>query len=605
MAHIAEKNMQSGSLADPESLWQRRLQRFWRDYQWPLLLGLEFILLVLGYVGFAKYTAALSESLSPLDLFYLTLQLITMESGAVSGPISWELEVARLLIPAVTAYTAVKTFAIIFRRQIQSIKLWFIRDHVVICGLGRKGFLLANNFRDRGETVVVIEQNEKDDRVELCREQGIIVLVGDATDIELLRKAAVHKAKWLVSVCGDDGSNAEVAVRAQELSSDRRRRVLTCIIHIVDPQLCALLREREIGAERLSAFRLELFNVFDRGARILLQEYPTFSETGQTQSCPPHLLVIGLGGMGESLVLHAARDWRDRHPSGEQRLRITVIDREAGWKAESLSVRYPRLAQVSELLPRQMEVRSPEFLRAEFLHNSQGQCDVDVVYVCLDNDSLGLHAGLTLLQQVRGHKIPIVIRMAEDAGLATLLRGGRDSGDAFENLHAFGLLDRICTVDVVLGGTHETLACATHEEYIRHQRQLGHTSETNPVLVPWDSLPESVKESNRRQVDHIGTKLKAVGYGIAPLTDWDAASFEFTPQEVQLMAQMEHERWSEELFLDGWTYAEGPKNPDKKTHPALVSWEALPETDKETNRTAVRELPAFLARAGLQVYRLK
>ena len=605
MSHFMGNKTRIGSLFHPTSLWRKRLQRLWRDYQWPVLLGLELVLLMLGYVGFTKYTAALGESLSPLDLCYLTLQLIAMESGAVSGPVSWELEVARLLIPAVTAYTAVKAFAIIFRNQVQSIRLWFTRDHVVVCGLGRKGLLLADHFCERGERVVVIEQDESNDRLEPCRERGAIVLVGDVADIDMLRKAAVHRAKWLVSVCGDDGVNAEVAVRAQELAGDRKRGVLTCVIHIVDPQLCALLREREIGTEKVSTFRLELFNVFDRGARILLQEYPAFSGTGQARNHPPHLLVVGLGGMGESLVVQAARDWQDRHPSAGQRLRITVIDREAVWKSESLSVRYPRLGQACELFPRQMDIRSPEFQRAEFLYDSQGLCDVDMVYICLDNDSLGLHAGLTLLHRLRQQKIPIVVRMAEDAGLATLLRGGHDSKDAFQGLHAFGLLDRICTADLVLGGSHEILARAFHEEYVRHQEQLGQTPQTNPVMVAWESLPERLKESNRRQVDHIGMKLKAIGYGIAPLTDWDATSFEFTPQEVQLMARMEHERRSEELRLDGWTYATGAENPTKKTHPDLVSWEALPEPDKEKNRSAVRELPGFLARAGLQIYRLK
>jgi hypothetical protein len=71
------------------------------------------------------------------------------------------------------------------------------------------------------------------------------------------------------------------------------------------------------------------------------------------------------------------------------------------------------------------------------------------------------------------------------------------------------------------------------------------------------------------------------------------------------MARMEHERWYEELRLDGWTYAPGPKNPSVKTHPDLVSWEALPDLEKEKNRVTVRELPGFLARAGFQIYRLR
>lgn len=586
-------------------LWRRRVQRWWQDYQWSLVGGVWLVALYLGYIGFAKHATAMRESSSPLDLLYLTLQLISMSSGAVSGPISWELEVARLLIPALTVYTAARAFAALFRQQVQLARLWFIRDHVVICGASHKGFLLAKGFRERGDKVVIIERDEDNDLLEQCRARGAIVLNGDATDIALLRQAAVHKAKCLIAVCGDDGTNAEIAVRAQELTGDLKRGALTCIIHMVDPQLCDLLKEWEIGIEKASTFRLELFNVFDRGARLLLQEVPAFSTVGEEQICPPHLLVVGLGRLGESLVVHAAKGWQEKRLSPDQRLRITVVDREADWKCEALDVRYPGMATVCDLVPRQMDVRSPEFQHAEFLYDSQHLCDIDRVCICLDDDSLGLHTGLTLLRQIRQHKIPIVVRMVEDAGLATLLRGGYDSKGAFENLHTFGLLDRTCTPDLVLGGTHEILARAVHEEYVRHQDQLGETPRTNPLMVPWDSLPKSKKESNRRQVDHIGTKLEAIGCGIARLTDWDAVSFQFTPDEIELMARMEHERWCKELRRDGWTYVPGPKNPDKKTHPDLVSWEALPDSEKEKNRNTVRELPGFLTRAGFQVRRLE
>jgi hypothetical protein len=124
-------------------------------------------------------------------------------------------------------------------------------------------------------------------------------------------------------------------------------------------------------------------------------------------------------------------------------------------------------------------------------------------------------------------------------------------------------------------------------------------------MVPWEELPESLKESNRHQASHIGTKLHAVGCGIAPLTDWEAELFEFTAEEIERMSKMERARWNEERLREGWHYAPGPKNIEKKTTPYLVSWEQLPEDIKELDRNMVRGLPAFLARAGFQIYRTK
>ena len=582
-------------------LWRARAQQWWQDYQWFVVGGLWLVALVLGYVGFARHFAALGETRSPLDLFYLTLQLFVLESGSIPGPKGWELELARLLAPGVAGYTVMQALALIFSEQLQLLRVRFASDHVVICGLGRKGYLLARGFRERGARVVVIEQNEGNDLIAQCREQGAIVLIGNATNEELLRQARLPKAKYVISVCGDDGTNAEVAVHARELVGDRGGRALTSFVHIVDPQLCELLRERELATEGADVFRLEFFNVFDRGARALLTEYPAFGEAPG----PAHLLVVGLGGMGEGLVLHAARSWRTRHAPTDERLRVTIIDREAERKVGSLCLRYPQLEKVCELVSLQMDVCWPQFQSAQFLFDSCGRCDVTTVYVCLDNNSLGLSVGLTLLQRLGGESIPIVVRMTHDAGLANLLRGVDGERGALGNLHAFGLLDRTCTPDLLLGGTHEIVARATHEEYIRQQESLGETPKTNPSMVPWNELPESLQESNRHQADHTGLKLRAVGCAITALTDWDAEQFEFTPEEVELMANLEHQRFVEERLREAWTYAAGPRDVARKTSPDLVPWDKLPEPEREKDRKEIRGLPLFVARAGFQIYRPK
>ena len=149
-----------------------------------------------------------------------------------------------------------------------------LRGHVVICGLGRKGLILARGFLDRGQAVVVIEQDAENDLVRQCRDLGGVVLLGDATERWLLRKAAVPRASCLFALCGDDGVNAEVAVHAAALVADRSGPPLACVLHIFDAQLCALLRERELDASSAGRLRLEFFNTFELGARVLLEENP-------------------------------------------------------------------------------------------------------------------------------------------------------------------------------------------------------------------------------------------------------------------------------------------------------------------------------------------
>jgi hypothetical protein len=578
---------------------QPRVHRWWSHNQWLLTGSAWLIALALGYAGFAQHAISTGQMQTPWDLLYRTLQLIPMSSGAITGPVSWEMNVARLLIPFLTAFTAVQAFVALFQQHANLIRLKFMRNHLVICGLSHKGLLLTNSFRNRGDQVVVIEKNGSNPLLEQCRMHGAIVLMGNATDRDILSKAAVSRAKAVIAVSESDGVNTEIALTVREMSRERTGSVLTCIVHIVDPQLYTLFREREIEMEAGSTFRLELFNVYSRGAILLLSDLPYFSAIEKRDRY--HMVVIGLGMMGESLVANAVRLWHDDHAQANKSLQITVVDREAIKKCNSLSVRYLRLKDYCEFIACQMDIQDVEFQSGHFLSSSQDLAEVDCFCVCLDDDSLGIYTGLVLLQLTRAYGIPIIVRVSKIAGLARFLNECHESHSTFKHLFAFGLLERTCTPDLLLRGTHEILAQTIHEEYILRQRQHIKDVHHADSILPWEMLPEHLKESNRQQADRIGLKLNSIGYMIAPLTDWEAVSFEFTPEEIELMAQMEHEDWTKQLKSEGWTYSPMVKNPDKKTHPDLVSWVELTETEKEKNRSTVQEIPRFLARAGFQV----
>jgi hypothetical protein len=148
----------------------------------------------------------------------------------------------------------------------------------------------------------------------------------------------------------------------------------------------------------------------------------------------------------------------------------------------------------------------------------------------------------------------------------------------------------------------EAIARAIHAEYVRKQEARGETKEINPGMIDWGRLPEHVKESNRAQALHIAEKLKAIDCIITELDDREPGEFKFTPEEIEQLARMEHERWVEERLANGWTA--GPKNIDEKTTPwLLVPYEDLPDEEQEKDRESVRGIPRFLAEVGLAVGR--
>jgi hypothetical protein len=191
--------------------------------------------------------------------------------------------------------------------------------------------------------------------------------------------------------------------------------------------------------------------------------------------------------------------------------------------------------------------------------------------------------------------------MTQDQGLAALI----DEFTHSHQLHAFRMINSTCRRAVILNESQDILARAIHEAYVNKQWREGQRAPENANLVAWEMLPEEMKDSNRQQADHIAVKLRAIGYSAHPVSRDESTAFEFTTEEVELLAEMEHRRWHAERLLAGWSYDPGTRDLERKTNPYLVDWEQLPEQIKDYDRHTVREIPAFLAKAGFEIRRLK
>ena len=91
-----------------------------------------------------------------------------------------------------------------------------LRDHVIVCGLGRMGHLVCAEFSAMGLPFVVVD-----------REAGVlegfqmahgITLHGDATSDEVLRQAGVERARVLVTAAASDADNLYITMSARLLS---------------------------------------------------------------------------------------------------------------------------------------------------------------------------------------------------------------------------------------------------------------------------------------------------------------------------------------------------------------------------------------------------
>jgi hypothetical protein len=163
------------------------------------------------------------------------------------------------------------------------------------------------------------------------------------------------------------------------------------------------------------------------------------------------------------------------------------------------------------------------------------------------------------------------------------------------------MFSRLVVRDVLLGAAREVLAKAIHEEHLKDQD--GKRSTSDPSMQPWDTLAENFRESNRRQADHIPEKLSKVGFGFAPVVGRRPVIIGFTKQEIETMAELEHERWVSERQTDGWIYNK-ERIPEKKLSPYLIPWNELTDEVKEWDRRSVKSMPALLAKAKFEIYKM-
>ena len=156
----------------------------------------------------------------------------------------------------------------------------------------------------------------------------------------------------------------------------------------------------------------------------------------------------------------------------------------------------------------------------------------------------------------------------------------------------------------------ETLAEAAHEVFCDDLRAKGYKygpktqakKKIHSSLKHYSELPEDEKEQNRNNVRDIPNKLAGVGYTLLPARS-DEAPSEFSDDEIERLAEMEHNRWMQQKLHAGWKCAK-TINKAKRLHKDLVPWHDLHPDEQEKDRALVGGISRILAKAGYTMVKL-
>lgn len=502
------------------------------------------------------------------------------------------------IMTGLTVYTLLLIIIFLSYEQLRHFNLRFARDHVIVCGDSSEARSAVLSLAHAGFHVVRISMDEDPTLEDRCSHFGIVFIRGSPASAQTLEKVRLSRAKAILAMDHDEGVNVEIAERAWKVSMDHREGPpLTCLVHITDPAVTRLLTSAEIWLGSRDGIRFDFFNLYQTGGALMLAEtaIPEMAAEGKTY----HIIVIGGGRMGKSLILHAIRLWHDRWPGGAPGpCRVTLVDGNASAAAAVVEAMMPSATGWAVIDPFDMKVGSAAFLKGDFLSGDNRL--PDAVFVCLDDETLGLSATVQVREHLASPQVPLVVRTRHSHGVTAFLKALGSGYEAYRGIHPFPFPEQACTPRLLFNNIHELAARAVHEGYLAQQSALGETPEKNPSLVPWDDLPESLKESNRKQADGIADRLASIGCRLCTLGDWSAPLYSFCPDDLEQLARAEHERWMDERKAGGWTYGPERDIPLKKT-PWLIPFDDLPEPEKEKDRSAIRSLPAILARFDLAI----
>jgi len=107
----------------------------------------------------------------------------------------------------------VLTGALAERRRERTIE--GLHDHFVICGYGRVGRRVAEEFRAAGVPYIVLDFSEE--AIEAAKEQGDVLVEGNATHDEDLQRAGVERARGLVAASDSDADNLYIVLSARSM----------------------------------------------------------------------------------------------------------------------------------------------------------------------------------------------------------------------------------------------------------------------------------------------------------------------------------------------------------------------------------------------------
>ena len=169
---------------------------------WSLIDALYQVVITISGVGFGEV-----EPMNTTGVRVFTMTVIAMGMLSVAFTLG---SFVQLLTES--------EFLDYFGRHRMMKNIQTFTGHTIIAGYGHLGSLLCEELAARDKPFVLIEQSHE--REALAEARGFPIVIGDATEEQVLHQAGIERAKVLVTVTPNDTENVFITLTARQMCSN-------------------------------------------------------------------------------------------------------------------------------------------------------------------------------------------------------------------------------------------------------------------------------------------------------------------------------------------------------------------------------------------------
>ena len=229
----------------------------------------QIVGLVVGTIVLGTFGYMLIEGWSTFDALYMTLITVASVGFSEVHPLSTAGRSFTMVLivigfgtvayglSTITAFWVEGDLSHLWEKRKMDRRIAVLRDHIIVCGCGETGRFIAQEFVATHTPFVLVEVDQGQEPAIKKLGEGLLYILGDATQEEILHQARIETARGLVASMPSDKDNLFTLLTARGLNP--RLRLVSRVVaeesraKLVRAGADAVVSNKSIGALRLAS----------------------------------------------------------------------------------------------------------------------------------------------------------------------------------------------------------------------------------------------------------------------------------------------------------------------------------------------------------------